>query len=366
MKFLAVTFLSLLLFGTNGCRKPPIRMGAYATKTIGTRFANPENLGRHNSRSEKNGQVYTCKAGHIDLAHLRKAADWTAVLAEKTFKHLMKNETEFSFRLREPSVYFVMLTYPKNWENLPQKDKERIARNVSIELGQYFSYTATTWHEIITWFGYKCTGIYSEFPSAFSWEDMISNLLGTYGAGQALRDTKHSFDEAMTLVLDRQLEILDVQPRHIAKLASKKMKGDWYSGGLLFFVKMKKRNFDIGLDDGFITPSTVPSLRGCEEVEAPIFLTPNPDTLLEYGFSVKLKIKPTLWERRKILNVVYPNRKARKKQIEPVIHFAPIMDYIKKEAVKKYGPDVQKPTYYHSQQLHKRQHLVYNLKNTTP
>ncbi|MHC4123182.1 MAG: DUF4056 domain-containing protein [Planctomycetota bacterium] len=337
MKFLVATLLSLLLLWVSGCGEPSIRMGAYATETVGTGFPNPENLGCHNSWSEKNGQVYTCQAGHIDLAHLRKAADLTVIFAEKTFNHLMKDKAEFSFKSREPSVYFVKLTYPEDWENLSQKKKEGIARYISNELGQYFAYTATTWHEIITWFGYKCSGLYSEFPSAFSWEDTISNLLGTYVASWALQDTEHSLNKAMTLALKKQLEELDVQPKHIARLASKKTKGDWYSGGLLFFVEMKKRNFDIGLD-GFVSPFTVPSLAGCEETEVPVFLVPNPDFLSEYGFSMKFEIKPTLWEKHKILNIVYPNQQAGKKRIEPAIHFAVIMDHIEKEAMKKYGP----------------------------
>ena len=73
-------------------------------------------VGPMSGPSEKNGQVYTCKAGHIDLAHLRKSADWTAVLAKKTFKCLMKDKRKFSFELREPSTYYVTLTYPDNWK----------------------------------------------------------------------------------------------------------------------------------------------------------------------------------------------------------------------------------------------------------
>jgi hypothetical protein len=321
---------------------PRVRMASYASSTVGTSFLGPEQLGTHGYRrnwSEKNGIVYTCKAGHIDIAHLRKVADWTAFLAAKSFRQIKKNKTEFSFKLKEGSLYFVRLTYPENWKDLSRKDKEHIGYEISVGLGQYFAYVASVWHEILTWFGYKATGIYSEFPSAFSWEDVLSNLLGTYIGALALRDTEHSFNEAVTLALERELEKLDVQPGEVARRAAESVRGLWFSDDFIFFVGMKKRNFDIGLDDGFVTPWIVSSICECEGVEGQIFLAPNPGFLAEYGFSMKFEIEPREWEKDKILKIVYPDGQARKR-LEPAVHFPQIMDYIKKEAVEKYGRGV--------------------------
>ncbi len=36
--------------------------------------------------AEGNGILYTCHAGHIDIAHARKAADWTGFLAAVTLE----------------------------------------------------------------------------------------------------------------------------------------------------------------------------------------------------------------------------------------------------------------------------------------
>jgi len=323
---------------------PRTRMGCYPFSTVGTDFLDVEELGQHAYKfglSEKNGLLYSCRGGHIDTAHLRKAADWTAFVAAKTFEQLMQNETKFTFRLMEPSRYHVEITYPENWYDLSEEQKENIAFDISVRLGEYFIYTATTWHEIITWFGYKCTGfLYPEFASAFTWEDTFSNLLGTYIAGQALRDMEHEYDEAMTLALERELEKLDVQPGQTAKRAAKKVKGRWFSSNLLFFINMKKRHFDIGLDDGFVTPSIVPSVAGCEGAEALSYPVPGLDFLGEYGFSVKLEIEPRVLEGRKILSIVYSDGAEEKERIEPAVHFAALMDHIKKDAVKRYGRDV--------------------------
>jgi len=324
---------------------PRARLACYASSTIGTRFIDPERLGSHGyrrSRSEKNGIVYTRKGGHIDIAHLRKTADWTAFLAAKTFQHIMDNETEFSFKLREPSLYFVQLTYPRYWQDLSRQQKAHIAYDISIRLGQYFAYTACSWHEMLTWFGYKAAGFYPEFPSAFSWEDMFSNALGTHIAFLAIWDNEHTFDEAMTLAIDRELRALQVQPKHIAIRAAKTVRGKWFSGDFLF-VDLIKRNFDIGLDDGFVTPWIVPSVSGCDAAEAQSYPIPNLNSVFDYGFSVKLEIEPKEWEKDQILKIVYPDEKQEENRLQPAIHFAPIMKYIKQDAVTRYGPDVGSP-----------------------
>jgi len=348
-------FIFIVLCGTNVSEarfldsrlsetSPRTRMGSYPSSTVGTNFLGPEELGQHSYRfslSEKNGILYTCRAGHIDVAHLRKAADWTAFIAAMTFEKIKENETEFSFKLMEPSLYHVELEYPETWSNLSEQEKEDIAFDISVRLAEHFIYTATTWHEIITWFGYKCTGVlYSEFPSAFTWEDTFSNLLGTHIAAVALRDDGHDYDEAMTLAFKRELEKLDVQSGSTAKVAAKRVRGKWYSGGLIFFMNMKKRNFDIGLDDGYVTPSIVKSVPGCKGVEPVLYPAPNLDFLSEYGFSAKFEIEPREHEKGEILSIVYPEDESRQERIEPAIHFAAIMSYIKEDAIKRYGRNV--------------------------
>ncbi len=364
IRFLTAAFVSLLLLMGVGCvsssapgtqdtankllsrefeKRPRGRIGSYATLTLGTYFMDPDQLGTHGysfSLSEKNGIVYTCKAGHIDTYHLRDAADWTAYLAGKTLRHLVKNETEFSFKLKEDSMCFVRLSYPENWQTLRQEDKEAIAYDVSIRLGQSLAYTMSTWHEILTWFGYKCTGIFPEFPSAFSWEDTYSNLLGTYVGAMALRDTQHPFNQAVSLAISSELERLYVQPGSVARRASNQVKRLWFSGDLPFVVDIKKRNFNIGLADGFVTPCLVPSLRECACVQAQPYPVPNVELLRKYGFSARFEIEPREWERDKILSIVYPDKKTRKKRIEPARQFGVIMAAIRKQAEERYGPDV--------------------------
>lgn len=325
---------------------PRIRLSCYASSTFGTVFADATDMGTHgysDGGKEKNGIVYACRSGHLDIPHVRKAADWTAYLAEKTYRKLKTNDAAFSFKLWEPSRYYVRLKYPDEWSTLPPAERDRIARDISIQLGQYFAYAALTWHEILTWFGYRPLPWYPEFPSAFSWEDNFSNLLGTYLAGRALRDTGYDYDQAMTRALAEELERLGPQPKEVAVQAAEQVKGKWYSGDILFLVDIKKRHLDIGLEDGFVTPWIVPSVDACEGAEPQPYPVPSLALLKVHGFSMRFEIAPKEFEKNKILSIVYPDKKTRKKRLEPSRHFAPIMAHIREESRRKYGPQAGRP-----------------------
>jgi hypothetical protein len=372
IRFLAVIFMLSIMFVSAGCQEalawagagvyqgqtkapdsktaaqlvlegldasPRIRVGYLPTPTLGTVYSGPEDLGRHGYRpnlSERNGLVYTCKGGHIDIGHARKSADWTVFLAAKTFRKMMDNESDFSFRLYEPSRYFVHINYPENWKDISRQEKERIAYEVSIGLGRYFAFVGATWHEIITWFGFKSKGLEPEHPSAFTWEETFSNLFGTHVAIVALEDSQHTYNEAVTLAFDRELRKLDAQPGSVSRHASGTTRGPWFTGDF-FFITMKKRNLDLGLDDGFVTPTLIPSVSECEGVEARPFPVPNLKFLCEYGFAVKFEIEPRIWEGDTILDIAYSGANPRGDRVEPAIHYAPIMDYIREDAVKRYG-----------------------------
>ena len=329
-----------LLVLTSGCdlSAPRPRMGTLPTPPPGPRFSNPNNLGKHSygfNPFEENGIVYTCKAGHLDITHLRWNADYTAYAVSKIHKTLMKKGKGFSFNLAlEISTHEISFGYPENWDNLSRNEKNRIAQEIAFEIGPYVAFNATLWHEILTWFGVHFVGFEPEFNSAFSWEDMYSNLIGTELAVEALKNKNHDYDTALTLAIDRKLRELDVQPKSIAMYASEKMRDKWYKG--YFLVDIIKKNVDIGLDDGHVTPVLVPGI--CDGAEPEPIPVPTTDILAKYGFSMKYEILPREWEKSKILKIVFPNGNGSK--IRPDRHFPVIMDYIKNEAVQIYGYDI--------------------------
>ncbi len=321
---------------------PRLRYGKSPTLVfMGKQFIGPE-VGTHAyyyRPSEENGVLYTCRGGHIDTTHLRVAADWTAYLASRSYKHLTRGDPKFTYwMIADRTPHRVQITYPANWASLSPEQRDRTAREVALIMGPYLAYTMVTWHEVVTWFGFKSVGIVPEFHSSFSWEDTYSNLLGTILAARALRDTEHSFDQAMTILLNRELRELGVQSATAAKQASASVQHQWYSGSIGTFINMKKRGLDIGVDTGYVLPIRVPNVPGCAGAEPRAYPAPSLQAVADYGFSVILAIEPRGWEKYKILRIVYPDQLGR--TIRPDEHFAAIMFDIRQEAVARYGPDV--------------------------
>ena len=310
---------------------PRLRPGSYPTATRGVPFLGPS-IGPHSYTfdwAERSGIVYTCRAGHVDIAHVRKGADWTGYLAALVLDHLEKGRTSFRLKQVEPSVYHVDLTVPEYWTDLDRGQQERIAREISRELGQYLAWTGLTWHEILTWFGYRFKAYKSEFPSAFSWEDSYSNLLGTHIGVAALRDEERPFSEAVAQRLEWWLAELGVQSAQASRQAAESVRDRWYSSGW-FSTKVHERNFDVGLDDGSVTPRRIPGIAVCDAAKPRLLAVPTLDGLARYGFTVKLEIETKVWEKKRILAAAYPDGVATAKRIDPVIHFPRIIRHMER------------------------------------
>jgi len=323
--------IAMVLIPVAGCGfagGPRARSGHLPTNTSGIHFPDPNHLGQHAYglyfNTEASGIVYTCKGGHIDIDHVRGSADNVRNLVERIRQTLSKERKGFSFTLTgEMAAHKVSFTYPEDWERRP--DKDAIIDQIAYDTAAYLSFSAMTWHEIQTWFGVHFAFIEPEFNSAFSWDDVYSNLVGVRIGVEAMKDTEHGFDKAMTLGIYRHLKELGVQPRSTAIAASDKVRGQWYSGN--FIPDMKMRNFDIGLD-GYVTPTLVPGLDECKD--PPLTLpAPSLATLEKYGFSMTYEIKPNVLEQGRIFKAAGSNR------IFPEKHYPILIEYMKKESLKR-------------------------------
>ena len=320
---------------------PRTRVGSVPCSTLTTKFLGCSRLAGHSYRYdfvEKNGIIYTCSGGHLDIAHLRNQADSTAHLSALTYYQLNAGAAQFSFELAEDTTCHVEVEYPPDWQRREDVDKAIILYDVATGLGRYFTFQAGIWHEIATWFGYKSTGFYPEFSSAFSWEDVYSDLLGCQIGYMAMHDSRRPYDQAVTLALAAELKRLDGRPKSVAHRAADLVRGHWFSGEQPVVV-MKGRNFDVGLDDGHVTPWLVPGLTVCPDARPRAWDAPDLTFLDKYGFAVRFEIEPRLWEKNKILAVVYPNGEKRTR-IEPATQLQALMDYIERDAARRYGDDL--------------------------
>ena len=93
------------------------------------------------------------------------------------------------------------------------------------------SYLMTTWHEVATWHGYKGMGFITERPSAFSYDDAASHMVGIAAAREALRNDPQlsDFDQAATQALNRQLIKMGITDTDRAQQYVDSVDGSWYA-----------------------------------------------------------------------------------------------------------------------------------------
>lgn len=329
----AAAFLVVILTGCTVTEHPRARPGSYAASTIGVNFLDANSLGSHNYYTffgESDGILYTCRGGHIDIAHLRIAADNVYYLYTKFSRQLKAEDKEFTYKLNtDPSVFTFHVTYPSNLKQRPQNEQDKIIHELSLELAQYGTWHMVTWHEVLTWFGLKFFYVVPQFQSAFSWEDSYSNLLGVILGARAICHPVNEFNTAMTLVLKEELEKLGVQPREVAYYASEKMRDKWFHGNIHATIQM--RSLDIGADDGFVSPLLVPDI--CPQAQPLDYPVPNLDTAKRYGFQVELEIQSSDEATRRCLAIIYPD--GNKCRLLPNAHLPKIMATIRQQAIEK-------------------------------
>jgi hypothetical protein len=148
-----------------------------------------------------------------------------------------------------------------------------------------------------------------------------------------------SSDLALTNLINRQMQELCIQPAAVAELAERTVRKKWFHNDFYFLIRMNKRNFDIGDDDGFITPWLIPGI--CTETEPMSYPVPDLSFASLWGFTFEVDMKPLEKERIPILAIIYPDGTGTR--LHPESDFPVILQYIREQAKEKYGPEVDVP-----------------------
>lgn len=291
----------------------------------------PNALGTHSygfSSSEGFGIFYTLRGGSIDMDHLRGMADltrWTYIRAKSTIedgKHSFSVGPAFEWTTNK-----VELTYPDNWTALGLSEKERIAHEAALIIAPAVAYNSGIWHEMITWKGTHFMLIEPEHTSAFSWDDLYSNLTGVELAMTAIRNGHlevSDYNQTMTQLIEDEMQRLGVVSKEQTRTITQSVRGSWYGSG-----KLMKRNMDTGYDDGMVTPAIIPGYTDEEPISRAM---PTFDGLDELGIGIHYTISSAYFE-----NSVLKKIAGRKTAVEPVNDYPIIMENIEQEAVQSYG-----------------------------
>jgi hypothetical protein len=213
---------------------------------------------------ERNGLVFTCGGGFIDTAHVRDYADWTIYFASRLFERLASGTTiELPTEGGERRVV------------LERMDPELLLRqdpvSLTIAIAQWLAFQLSIWHEIATWYGWSAVPGYPEKLSAFSPEDLYSNLLGTKIAVAAAFEraarSETLYDRSVDAWLRAVVDFLGPASKETAIEAMRSLEGVWWSPAarLPDPSVVLRRNLSIGET---ITPWLVPESLASEALEA--------------------------------------------------------------------------------------------------
>ncbi|MFI8416199.1 DUF4056 domain-containing protein [Serratia sp. NPDC078593] len=119
---------------------------------------------------EQVGLLYTRRGGFIDVAHVRDTADNTLFLFSQILPRLGQDwYLDLSAELAQRRIQLNAFTPPHD-----AAQRYTLAAYLAGEL----AFQMAAWHEIAQWYGYQSVPGFSEEVSAFSPEDLYSNLLG--------------------------------------------------------------------------------------------------------------------------------------------------------------------------------------------
>ncbi|MEF1186296.1 DUF4056 domain-containing protein, partial [Vibrio sinaloensis] len=173
---------------------------------------------------ETNGLVFTKLGGFIDTAHVRDTADYTYYIFQLNQGYLgTSHHIDLPAELRLRRVTWHPQTQPLSKE-------QKIT--YSAEAAALTAFRLAQWHEIAQWFGMVSVGGFDELASAFSSEDLYSNMLGAHLAKQILIATPtlntKQFSAAMDHALETTLSELNAVTKSVTKEKIQQLDGIWW------------------------------------------------------------------------------------------------------------------------------------------
>ncbi len=201
--------------------------------------------GAANFTNEHNGLIYTCRGGFIDTAHARDWADWTLFLGATIGRNLEKGgtiELEPEGGLRRLHIKPVP----------PGQLEDHDRREIAVPLAQWLAFQMSVWHEIATWYGWSALAMFPEEASAFSPEDLYSNLLGIKLSGalvyQYAVTSEASYNENMEMALRSVVIRLGGVRADLGRRAMRSIDGQWWDSRVALPSKrlVMRRNLDAG------------------------------------------------------------------------------------------------------------------------
>ncbi len=344
----------LLITGCSGSQQPRMRLGSIPFPGPFTLFAvaDPSALGNHRYESywdspgdsgpdeTPRGILYTCRAGFLDLSHIRESMDIVKYAHDQLAPGMLacaagksdhaQCEVEWS-----DCTYHVEFKVPDWWSSLDECERCAIAKEAAMLESERLAVIVGTWHEIATWWGQETVPPFSEKASALTWDDTTSHVVAAIVAGRALRDPDRKWNQAVTQHLDDELNELGVVNSDTMERAVQMVHGRWWWGGVAI-----RRDLDVGLATDSKMPWTVPNLDVCPgEIAQPL---PVPNLADVHGHDLRsafaLRLCPQHWVlRRGLGSASCPYEITSEQEILTAI------EHLRIALKDEFGPDADNP-----------------------
>jgi hypothetical protein len=228
--------------------------------------------------TEKNGVAYTCRGGFIDIAHVRDNADLTVAVLAQVVRAM---ESGGTIELPDQGARLRIRVRPVKRENL-----ERYGHvDLALAGAQWLTFQVSIWHEIATWYGFAAIKMWPERVSAFSPEDLYSNLLGIKLAAGVVHNkgaqSEIGFNRNMDAWMQRALARLVAVPKASGEAAMWSVDGVWWDSQARLpdwkFVRRRNMDIDADIRPWLIEEAQDPSdskavLEECEDSPPPLVL----------------------------------------------------------------------------------------------
>ncbi len=264
--------------------------------------------------SENNGIIFTRRGGFIDTAHIRDSADMTFYLFTRLYPQLGKAFTlsPGGEELARRDIMFKAFTPPAD---------PALAYSLAVWLSARIAFDIAAWHEIAQWYGFESVPGFAEGISAFSPEDLYSNLVGARLAATVLLDghgySRTGFNLAMTTVLPDALAQLGGVPAAQTRVQFDRLNKRWWDSSKAVPQKflLLKRNYQTGNDR---VPTPVPG-----EPQADLRLT-LPDQFAGQVLDTLAELR--LWPGKSMKNLPIPQGYYTRKDFPALANFARLND----------------------------------------
>ncbi|NRB38662.1 MAG: DUF4056 domain-containing protein [Pseudomonadales bacterium] len=201
---------------------------------------------RQVASNENNGLLYSCEGGFLDTAHIRDYSDWTVFL----YTWILINQAQEVELVLSPEVGSrpLHLQAYDNSQLSPRQQKQ-----LNIALAQWLAFQVSVWHEIAQWHGLAVIDAFPEYASAYSVEDLYSNIIGTQIAGALIAghavSTDQLYSRNMDIWLSNTLQHLHSLSLDQSRAYMKGLDQQWWDSDAKLPEKfvVLKRNYNVSV-----------------------------------------------------------------------------------------------------------------------